>query len=286
MKETIRKADILIEALPYIQAFRGKAFVVKYGGSAVDNSSALRSILEDLIFLSVVGIKPILVHGGGPAITAKLAASGHRSSFIDGVRVTDESVIELVNEALSEVNAHLVKQIQMLGGDAKGLMSPQRVVQAKPHANSAQLGFVGAVDSIDTAPIHAVLDTQAIPVISPIGVMGDQLYNINADSVASQVAAYLEAEKLVLLTDVMGIMRDPEDEESLFSTLSVSEVVSLIKQGIIQKGMIPKVRSCMDALEKNVHKTHILNASMPHAMLLEVFTYKGVGTQILHDHDS
>lgn len=281
MQDSIRKADILIEALPYIQAFRNKVFVVKYGGSAVDNSAALRGILQDLVFLSTVGIKPLLVHGGGPAITAKLSQKGYQSRFVDGVRVTDAAMVELVNEALAEVNAHLVEQIQHLGGRAEGLLSPQQVVLAQPHPQAETLGYVGAVKNIRTAPLREVLETGSIPVVSPIGVMDGQLYNINADSVASRVAAHIEAEKLVLLTNVRGILRDPEDEDSLFSSLSVAEVEQLIKQGVIQKGMIPKVGACMQALKMDVQKTHIIDAALPHAMLLEIFTNKGIGTQIL-----
>ena len=281
MEESIRKADILIEALPYIQAFRGKIMVAKYGGSAIDNPAAMRGILQDLIFLSEVGIRSVLVHGGGPEISRTLASTGRKSAFVDGLRVTGAESIHLVNKALEDVNRRLVSQVRALKGHAEGFTPRQEVIGAEPHPRAAELGFVGTVAWVQTGLIRRVFNRHGVPVISPIGVGHGQLYNINADDVASEVAASLHAEKLVLLTNVRGIMRDPEDLESLISTLSVTEAKRLIERRVVQEGMIPKVKACVEALRRGVKKTHIIDASVPHAMLLEIFTKRGIGTEII-----
>ena len=281
MEESIRKADILIEAIPYIQAFRGKVIVAKYGGSALDNPAAMRGILQDLVFLTEVGIRSVLVHGGGPAISRRLSASGHRSRFIDGLRVTDASTIRVVNRALEEVNRRLVTQVRSLGGQAVGLTSKQKAIAASPHPRMAELGFVGSVAWVQNGLIRRILGRHAIPVISPVGVGHGKLYNINADEVASEVAASLRAEKLVLLTNVRGILRRANNPASLLSTVSIKQAKGLSGRGVIQEGMIPKVRACVSALRRGVRKTHIIDASIPHAMLLEIFTKQGIGTEIV-----
>ena len=282
MEESIRKADILIEAVPYIQAFRGKVIVAKYGGSAIDNPTAMRGILQDLIFLRAVGIHAVLVHGGGPMITKRLTSTGKRTAFVDGMRVTDRETIQVVNEELELVNHRLVDQVKVLGGRAEGLIPTRRAVMANPHARAEELGFVGSVRTIRPAPIRRAFGHHAIPVLSPVGIHeSGQLYNINADDVASHVAAQLKAAKLVLLTNVRGILRHPDDVGSLISTLSVKEAKSLVERGVIQEGMIPKVRACIEALRRGVKKTHIIDASVPHAMLLEIFTKQGIGTEII-----
>jgi acetylglutamate kinase len=282
MQEHIRKADILIEAVPYIRAFRGKVIVAKYGGSAIDNPSAIQGILQDLVFLSAVGIHPVLVHGGGPMITRKLNALGKRTAFIDGMRVTDADTIRVVNEELEHVNTRLVRQVRDLGGQAVGLVPRDQVVEAEPHARADELGFVGAVKQIHVLPIRKGLRNQAVPVLSPVGSGRGRLYNINADDVASHVAIALKAEKLVLLTNVRGIMAHAGNADSLMSTLSVSQASTLMERGVIQEGMIPKVAACVAALRSGVRKTHIIDASIPHAMLLEIFTKQGIGTEIVH----
>ncbi len=282
MEESIRKADILIEALPYIQSFRGKVIVAKYGGSAIDNAGAMRGILQDLVFLSVVGIHPVLVHGGGAAISRRLSSTGASSSFIDGMRVTDEQTILVVKEALDEVNSALVDQLEALGGHAVGVTARDKVVLAEPHAKATQLGFVGSVKTVQTSLLNRLFSRQAIPVISPIGVGDGRLYNINADEVACEVAARLRAEKLVLLTNVRGILREPGDAGSLISTLSMKEAKVLLERQVIHGGMIPKVQSCMAALRHGVKKAHIIDAAVPRALLLEIFTKQGVGTEIVH----
>ncbi len=282
MEESIRKADILIEAIPYIQAFRGKSIVAKYGGSAIDNPAAMRRILQDLIFLSEVGIRCILVHGGGPEITRTLSAGGKSSRFVDGMRVTDAQTVRVVNQALNAVNGRLVAQVRALGGRAERMTPRQKVIAAEPHPRAAELGFVGSVAWVHTGLIRRVFTRHGIPVVSPVGVGHGQLYNINADEVASEVAGSLRAEKLVLLTNVRGIMRSPGEASSLISTLSVKEAKILMQRGVIQEGMIPKVHACINALRRGVKKTHIIDAAIPHAMLLEIFTKEGVGTEIIH----
>ena len=281
MEESIRKADILIEALPYLQAFRGKVVVAKYGGSAIDNPAAMRGILQDLVFLSVVGIHPVLVHGGGPMITKRLASSGKSTKFVEGMRVTDAQTIRVVKQELDAVNARLVEQIAQLNGHAQGIVSHHGVVLAEPHPHAAVLGFVGVVGAIKTEALRRAFARHAIPVVSPIGSRNGQLYNINADTVACEVAAHLKAEKLVLLTNVRGILRQAGDAESLISTLSMKEAKLLIERGVIQEGMIPKVHACIAALRFGVKKAHMIDAAIPRAMLLEIFTKRGIGTELV-----
>lgn len=277
MKDSIRKADILIEALPYLQTFNGTVMVAKYGGSALDNPSAMRGILQDLIFLTHVGIHAVLVHGGGPAINRKLASTGAPSRFIDGLRVTGPTTVRVVNRALEEVNRRLAAQIRALGGQAIGLTPRQKAIIAQPHERSGELGDVGSVAWVHSRLIRRLFTRHAIPVISPVGVGHGKLYNINADDVASEVASSLRAEKLVLLTNVRGIVNG----RTLIPTLSIKEAKRLVERGVIQEGMIPKVKACVRALWRGVKKTHIIDAAIPHALLLEIFTKKGIGTEIV-----
>jgi acetylglutamate kinase len=281
MKESIRKADVLIEAQPYLRAFRGRVVVAKYGGSAIEDARALRSILEDLVFLSTVGIRAVLVHGGGPSITRRLARGGRGSTFIDGLRVTDRATMRVVRHALEDVNRRLVGQICALGGHARGLVSRHAVVAVEPHPRARQLGAVGVVSLIRPGPIRQVFLRHGIPVISPVGMRNGQPYNVNADEVACEVAAHLKAEKLVLLTNVRGILRGPGKAQELIAHLSVAQAKELIEREVIRSGMIPKVRACIEALRRGVKKTHIIDASIPHALLLEIFTTKGIGTEIV-----
>lgn len=281
MEESIKKADVLIEALPYIRAFAGKTIVVKYGGSALDSPSSLKGILQDLVFLSAVGLRPVLLHGGGQEISKRIASMGKSSTFINGRRVTDKATMQVVNQALGEVNQHLVSQILALGGESVGLTARQRVISAAPHRDAKRLGYVGVVERVQKARIGVVLAKPAIPVVSPVGVRGRLLYNINADDAASMVAAALGAEKLVLLTNVRGILRHPGDAGSLIPTLTIKEAKMLMDRGIIQEGMIPKVNACITALRRGVKKTHVIDASVPHALLLEIFTKTGIGTEII-----
>jgi acetylglutamate kinase len=283
MEESIRKADVLVEALPYIQAFAGKTIVVKYGGSTLNNPAVMKGILQDLVFLSVVGLRPVLLHGGGPVISQRLASTGKSSTFIRGMRVTDRATMRVVNDALEEVNGQLVGQIRSLGGRAEGLVARHRVIRAQPHPRASRLGYVGSVKAVHGTRIQQVLKRPAIPVLSPVGSNHHgQLYNINADEAASFVAAQLAAEKLVLLTNVRGILRQPGDTGSLIPTLSIKDAKLLLERAVIQEGMIPKVNACIAALRRGVAKTHIIDATLPHALLLEIFTKKGIGTEIIH----
>ena len=281
MEDSIRKADVLIEALPYIQSFSGKTIVVKYGGSALQTGAIVKGILQDLVFLSAVGLRPILLHGGGPAISKRAALAGKSTKFIGGMRVTDQATVQIVNEALEEVNGQLVEQIRQLGGRAEGLLVNDRVIVAEPHPDADKLGYVGLVKTVQADRIRNVVEAPAIPVVSPIGSDHDQLYNINADEAASCVAAALRAEKLVLLTNVRGILRQPADPNSLIPTLTIEEATLLLERQVIQEGMIPKVRACISALQGGVGKTHIIDAAIPHALLLEIFTKTGIGTEII-----
>jgi len=281
MEDSIKKADILVEALPYIQAFSGKTIVVKYGGSALQDPSVSRGILQDLVFLSVVGLRPVLLHGGGPVISQRIAASGQSTMFIEGMRVTDRSTMRIVNEALEGINEQLVEQIRALGGIASGLVAQHRVLLAKPHPHATRLGYVGSVKAVQIAKVRQVLERPAIPVLSPVGTNHGQLFNINADEAAAAVAATLRAEKLVLLTNVRGILRQPGEPSSLIPTLSIKDAKLLMERRVIQEGMIPKVRACVAALRQGVKKTHIIDAAIPHALLLEIFTRTGIGTEII-----
>lgn len=281
MEESIRKSDVLIEALPYIQAFAGKTIVVKYGGSTLESPPVLKGILQDLVFLSAVGLRPVLLHGGGPEISKRIASAGKSTTFIDGRRVTDPATMRIVNEALETVNHRLVEQIRALGGRAVGLTARDRVITAAPHRDAKRLGFVGVVDGVHASRLRQVLARSAIPVVSPVGVRRHLRYNINADDAASMVAAALQAEKLVLLTNVRGILRQPGEPGSLIPTLTITEARLLLERGVIQEGMIPKVNACVTALRHGVKKTHVIDATIPHALLLEIFTKTGIGTEIV-----
>ncbi len=281
MQDSIKKADILIEALPYIQAFAGKTIVVKYGGSALESPAVVKGILQDLVFLSTVGLRPVLIHGGGQEISKRLASMGKATAFIQGMRVTDRATIQVVNEALEEVNQKLVDSVRALGGAAEGLVVHDRVLLAEPHPGATQLGYVGSVKEVHVAKLRRVLERPAIPVLSPVGSRDGQLYNINADEAASMVAASVHAEKLVLLTNVRGILRHPGDPGSLIPTLTIKEAKLLLERKVIQEGMIPKVNACIAALRGGVKKTHIIDATVSHALLLEIFTKTGIGTELI-----
>lgn len=283
MQDIIKKADILIEALPYIKRFKGKVVVIKYGGSAMGQTERLNEILLDIIFMSYVGLKPILVHGGGPFINKRLKQKNKRIEFVDGFRVTDEETMRIVEDVLTEVNCHIVKRLKDLGGDATGLNSKNGVViKAAPRKDSSNLGFVGEITSINTASIMEILEISYIPVISPVGIgMDKKPYNINADEAACRIAIVLKAEKLAILTDVRGILRYMDREDSLIPTLHINTVDDLVKRHIIQQGMLPKVNSCVEAIKGGVGKAHIIDARIPHALLLEIFTDKGIGTEIV-----
>jgi len=284
MKRAIEKAGILIEALPYIKKFQHKVMVVKCGGRQLLNKHIINNILQDIVFMNCVGLNPILVHGGGPRINEELRKLGQRIEFHQGHRVTGKKTLEIVIKELGGLNQEMVKKINRLGAKAQGLSagagSVIKASRLKQHGRN--IGFVGRVAAIEPQPLKELLSKNSVPVISPLGIgKNGQIYNINADMAAAEIAAKLDAWKLVLLTNVKGIMRDQSDENSLISTLRVGEIAGLLKRKVIREGMIPKVNACISALEKGVKKTHIIDGGIARSLLLEIFTDKGIGTQIV-----
>jgi acetylglutamate kinase len=283
MEEAIKKADVLIEALPYIRQFKNKIIVIKYGGSILGEEKIRKAVLEDIVFLNFMGLRPVLVHGGGPNISDRIRATGKKSDFVDGMRVTDEDTLLVVEEELKKLNETIVKEIIALGAEAVGLNGKDRsLIQAEKKKAKVDLGLVGNIVGINTQAINAELDAGKICVILPMGRGPDKkTYNVNADEAASSIASSLKAEKFVLLTNVKGIMRNPEDPHSFISHLTREKAEGLITDKVIQTGMIPKVKACIDALDKGVKKTHVVDACTSHALLLEIFTDKGIGTEIV-----
>ena len=287
LQSQIDKAETLIEALPYLQDFRGKVMVVKYGGSTMDSG---HTVHRDIVFMQAVGIFPVVVHGGGPAITCRLQELGIESQHVNGLRVTDAATMKVVEDVLfGEVNAQIVREIGELGGRAMGVSAKDAgIMRVRKHwaqttdGGTVDIGYVGDVAHVDTAPLLALIDKGMIPVVAPIGrgPEGESL-NVNADTAAGEIAAALYADKLVFLTDVQGIMRDLADAATLLSTVRVSEVSALIDQGVIRGGMIPKVEACVRSVKAGVRKTHVIDGRVPHAMLLEFYTRQGIGTQIV-----
>ncbi len=284
MQDIIKKADVLIEALPYIRKFRGKTIVIKAGGSMMENKEVISGIFQDIIFMSLVGIKPVIIHGGGPRITGKMKEAGIVAKFVDGFRVTDAKTMKIVDETLEATNKEIAKHIEELGGKVKTLSGKKdKIIKAVALRHKGKdMGFLGKIVSVNTKPIKDALKDGAIPVITPVAVGEDgKAYNINADLAACDIAAALKAEKFVLITDTNGILRDESDENTLITTLKKKEAEELIERGIIRGGMIPKVKAVVDALKKGVNKTHIIDGRLSHAILLEIFTDKGIGTEIV-----
>lgn len=287
----VRKADILLEALPYLQAFRGKTFVIKYGGSALADPKKRRALLEDIVFLSVAGIRPVLVHGGGAEISRRMSRRGKPARFIQGLRVTDKSTLQLVVGSLIKVNRMLTRELKSLGARAQGLVGNEGgLIHAEPYSIPGEnLGFVGTVTGVNTGPIQRLLVLGVIPVVVPIGSgWNGQVYNINADEAGAAMAAALKAEKFVLVTDVPGILYYRQKTApllagngELISTLTIDRAERLIKDGIVHGGMIPKTKACIQALKGGARKTHMIDISVPHGLLLEIFTDRGVGTEIV-----
>ena len=280
---TADRAQVLTQALPYIKEFAGKTVVIKYGGNAMVSEELKSAVMEDIVLLSTVGIQVVLVHGGGPEINAMLKKIGKESRFIGGLRYTDRETMDVVEMVLAgKVNKSLVQQLEAHGGRAIGLCGLEGgMIKAVKHT-AADLGFVGDITQVDVTLIRNSLEHGTIPVVATIaaGETGDT-YNINADTAASQIAAALGAEKLVLMTDVRGLLRDKDDEESLISVVQVSEVNHLKKQGIISGGMIPKIECCVEAVRRGVKRTHIIDGRIPHSILIEMLTDGGIGTMFL-----
>jgi len=283
MEEAIRKADVLIEALPYIKKFHKKIIVIKYGGSILGEEKIRKGVLEDIVFLNFMGLKPVLVHGGGPNISDRMRHSGKKTEFVDGMRVTDEETLVVVEEELQTLNDIIVKEIAELGAKAVGLNGKDnQLIQAEKKKAKIDLGLVGNIAAVNAEIILEESRKDKIVVVLPMGRGKDKkAYNVNADEAASSVAGALCAEKFVLLTNVQGILRNPDDPHSFISTLTTKEAKGLVESKVIQQGMIPKVKACIEALEKGVKKTHIIDARIPHGLLLEIFTDKGIGTEIV-----
>ena len=274
-----QRAEVLIQALPYIQEYTDKIVVVKYGGNAMVNEELKHSVMGDLVLLSLIGVKVVLVHGGGPEISQMLKQLGKKSEFVDGLRVTDAETAQVVQMVLAgKISKSLVSILQQIGGRAIGLSGMDGgMISARPM--DERLGYVGEIESVDPQPILDVLEKGYIPVISSLGCDAEgQTYNINADTAAARIAASLKAESLISMTDINGLMRDPQDEDSLISSVSEQEVTELMEQGVISGGMIPKVKCCMDAIERGVQKVFIINGTLPHAILIETLTNEGIGT--------
>lgn len=283
MQEAIKKSKVLIEALPYIKKFFRKVIVIKYGGSAVDEKGIERRILEDVMFMNYAGMRPIIIHGGGPFISKMMKKAGIEPKFIEGRRYSDAPSIRIIEKALRVINQNIVKELRTIGAEAFGLSGDENhLIRVKKMKGRTDLGFVGEVTSVDTTVVQRLIEDSIIPVIYPLGIGRDgNVYNVNADDAASGIAIALKAEKYALLTNVRGIMKDKKDLGTLYHTLKADEVNRLIKRKIIDAGMIPKVQSCVNAVRGGVKKAHILDANLPHALLLEIFTDKGIGTEIV-----
>jgi len=291
MEKYIEKADILLEALPYIQRFANKTIVIKYGGHAMEDEELKTNFVRDVILLHYIGLNPVIVHGGGPQIDGMLDKIGKKSQFIEGMRVTDEETMEVVEMVLvGKINKEIVSRINSNGGHAIGLSGADgNLIRARKmwafkkgqegqEKGRIDLGKVGEVESIDPGVIRTFMANKWIPIIAPVGVgPGGEAYNINADLVAGKVASSLEAEKFILLTDVEGVL---DDQKRLISTVDAKIAGRFIQEGTISGGMIPKVKCCLDALREGVKKTHIIDGRVKHAILLEIFTDEGIGTQI------
>ena len=285
----------LVEALPYLSKFKNKTIVVKYGGNAMLNDDLKNKVLQDIVFLQCAGMRPVVVHGGGPEITRMLMQAGKKSEFVSGLRVTDAESVGIAEMALvGKINTDLVSRLNTLGGKAVGLNGKDAtLIQAKKHladvyengeVNLVDIGYVGNVEKVNTELIDVLLNAGFIPVIAPTGVGAQgETYNINADSVAGEVAGALKAEKLLVLTDVRGIYSDYRDENSFISTLTFEKAQELIIRGKIDGGMIPKVRACITALSGGAKKTHIIDGRAEHTILMEILSDKGVGTEVVKE---
>ena len=286
----IKKAEILIEALPYIQKLYGKTVVIKYGGNAMINDELKNSVIEDITLLKYIGMNPVVVHGGGPDINKVLEKFDIKSRFVNGLRVTDIQTMQVAQMVLvGKTNKEIVSMLNQKGGKAIGLCGIDgHLIECEKHkafvdGEETDIGYVGRITNINTKLIEYIANDEYIPVIAPIGVGADgESYNINADTVAGEIAAALKAEKLMLLTDVEGVKMN-KDDTSILSALTIEEVYDLVDRKIIEGGMIPKVMGCIDALEKGVGRTHIIDGRIPHCLLLEIFTYKGIGTMIMKE---
>lgn len=286
MQKYLEKAEVLIEALPYIQRFNRRIIVVKYGGSAMVDDQLKEHVIQDVTLLKLVGFKPIIVHGGGKEISRWVGKVGMEPQFVNGLRVTDEATMELAEMVLGKVNKGLVQLVESLGVRAIGLSGKdgKLLSVSKKLSGGKDIGFVGDVKHVNAGILYDLLEKDFLPIICPIGMDDDyNTYNINADDAACAIARAMRAEKLAFLTDIEGVYKDPEDSSTLISELKVSEARELMNSGYIGGGMLPKLHNCIDAIEHGVSRVHILDGRIPHCLLLEIFTNKGIGTAIIND---
>ena len=282
----LEKAEVLIEALPYIQRFNRKVIVVKYGGSAMVDEELKRNVIKDVVLLKLVGFKPIIVHGGGKEISRWVGKVGKEAKFVNGLRVTDKETMEIAEMVLGKVNKELVTLVESLGVKAIGISGKDGGLLKvnKKLSQGQDIGYVGDIKEVNPAILNELLEKDFLPIVCPVG-LGDDFatYNINADDAACAIARAMKAEKLAFLTDIEGVYRDPEDTSSLISELFVNEAKALIENGNVGGGMIPKLQNCIDAIESGVNRVHILDGRIQHCLLLEIFTNKGIGTAILRE---
>ncbi len=288
MEEVMAKAEVLIEALPYIQRFNRKVIVVKYGGSAMVDENLKKQVIQDVTLLKLVGFKPIIVHGGGKEISRWVEKAGMEPEFVNGLRKTDEPTMEVAEMVLNRVNKSLVQMVQSLGVNAVGISGKDAglLKVEKKLSDGQDIGFVGEVTEVNPQILWDLLERDFLPIVCPVG-MNDafETFNINADDAACAIAEAMGAEKLAFLTDIEGVYKDPKDSSTLISELTVSEANDLISDGYIGGGMLPKLNNCINAIENGVSRVHILDGRIPHCLLLEIFTNKGIGTAILKDED-
>lgn len=288
MEKIMKKAEILIEALPYIQKFNRKIIVVKYGGSAMSNEELQKNVIKDVTLLKLVGFKPIIVHGGGKEISRWVEKTGKEAKFINGLRVTDEETMEIAEMVLNKVNKRLVTMVEELGVKAVGISGKDgRLLNVeKKYADGQDIGFVGDVKEVNAKILYDLLENDYLPIVAPIG-LGDNCdtYNINADDAACAIAKAVGADKLVFLTDIEGLYKDINDKSSFISRITATEADELIEEGFIGGGMLPKLNNCTSAIKNGVNRVHILDGRIAHCLLLEIFTNEGIGTAIIKDED-
>ena len=288
MEQVMKKAEVLIEALPYIQKFNRKIIVVKYGGSAMSNEELQRNVIKDVTLLKLVGFKPIIVHGGGKEISRWVGKVGKEAQFVNGLRVTDEETMEIAEMVLGRINKQLVTMVQELGVKAVGVSGKDGGLLRvdRKYADGKDIGFVGDIRRVDPKILYDLLEKDFLPIVAPIGLDEDFVtYNINADDAACAIARAVGADKLVFLTDIEGLYRDINDKASFIPRITVSDADALISDGFIGGGMLPKLENCTSAVKNGVNRVHILDGRILHCLLLEIFTNEGVGTMILRDED-
>ena len=289
MQQYLDKAQVLIEALPYIQRFNRKIIVVKYGGSAMVDENLKKRVIEDVTLLKLVGFKPIIVHGGGKEISKWVGKVGMEPKFINGLRVTDADTMEIAEMVLGRVNKSLVQLVEELGVRAIGISGKDGALLKvdKKYSDGQDIGYVGEIKEVNGQILFDLLEKDFLPIVCPVGLDDDyNTYNINADDAACAIARAVKAEKLAFLTDIEGVYKDPKDPDTLISELRVDEAQELMKEGYIGGGMLPKLQNCIDALENGVSRVHILDGRIPHCLLLEIFTNRGIGTAILNNKES